>query len=430
MTRLFATLFAPLLVVATFTTVAKASDPLHDRIRQVGALMTESLQLDTIFGASFLQSVPAPSLKAGIRQLASGLGTYQSHTITKQKTPFEASAKLLMSGGTSIPIDIAIDPTAPHRIIGLFLRPPVKEAQTFSELTKAFAALPGRSSFLITDLGTGQSLASHNDTARLPLGSAFKLYILGELTRQIQSGSKRWSDVVTLDSTRFSLPSGILQTWPHGAPITLHTAATQMISISDNTATDLLLHVAGRSNVEAVQSIMGHGKPDVNIPFLSTRELFILKFSKGATLANRYREASLAGRRDLLATSIATVPNDSVAMEEEPIMVDQLEWFASAREMSSCMKWFYTNGTSAAGAMALDILSVNHGVSINNADFPYAGYKGGSEPGVITMVYLLRHRSGRWYTLSASWMNTEAPVQEGNFISLVQSAIDLLGKQQ
>jgi beta-lactamase class A len=424
MNRLLLCLFA-----CASVSVSASTDPLHQRISHVGALFTEQAQLDTIFASSFLQSVPAPQLLAGLRQLGSGLGSYRSHILTKQKSPFEASAKLVMSKGSSIPIDISIEGKPPHRIIGLFLRPPVKDAQSLADIVSSFAALPGTSSFLITDVSSGKTIAAHNDTIRLPLGSAFKLYILGELTRQVQQGKRKWSDVVSLDSSRFSLPSGILQKWPHGSPITLHTGATQMISISDNTATDLLLHSVGRRNVEDAMAVMGHTDPAVNSPFLSTRELFILKFSKGASLANRYMELSYPRRQEFLETTIASVPTDSVAMEGNPVLVDKLEWFASAREMAACMKWFYGNASTTAGATALDILAVNAGVNVDEAAFPYVGYKGGSEPGVIAMVYLLKHRSGKWYTLSASWMNTTAPVQEGSFIGLVQAAIDQLDQR-
>lgn len=46
-----------------------------------------------------------------------------------------------------------------------------------------------------------------------------------------------------------SLPGGILQNWPKGAPLTLHTLAGLMISQSDNTAADTLLEILGRDVV-------------------------------------------------------------------------------------------------------------------------------------------------------------------------------------
>ena len=50
-----------------------------------------------------------------------------------------------------------------------------------------------------------------------------------------------------------------------------------MISISDNTATDHLLHHLGRRNVEGQMVAMGHGTPQRNRPLLSTREMVMLR---------------------------------------------------------------------------------------------------------------------------------------------------------
>ncbi|NMB11632.1 MAG: serine hydrolase [Firmicutes bacterium] len=53
------------------------------------------------------------------------------------------------------------------------------------------------------------------------------------------------SSVIELKSDYISLPSGMLQEWPVGSPITLHTLASLMSSISNNTATNALIDVEG-----------------------------------------------------------------------------------------------------------------------------------------------------------------------------------------
>ncbi|MBA3832373.1 MAG: serine hydrolase [Chthoniobacterales bacterium] len=57
------------------------------------------------------------------------------------------------------------------------------------------------------------------------MGSACKLYILGELLRAVKAGERSLSDVVPLEARALSLPSGSLQKWPVGSPLTLHTLA-------------------------------------------------------------------------------------------------------------------------------------------------------------------------------------------------------------
>ncbi len=93
------------------------------------------------------------------------------------------------------------------------------------------------------------------------IGSAFKLYVLSTLSREIAARRRSWNDVVPLDQR--SYPSGILQDWPQGTPMTLQTLATLMIAISDNTATDQL-------------AATSHAAPELGQRFSTTREFFQL----------------------------------------------------------------------------------------------------------------------------------------------------------
>ena len=61
-----------------------------------------------------------------------------------------------------------------------------------------------------------------------------------------------------------------------------------MISVSDNTATDMLINLVGRSAVEAALTATGMASPALDRPFLTTREIFILKLDQWPALAKRY----------------------------------------------------------------------------------------------------------------------------------------------
>ena len=56
----------------------------------------------------------------------------------------------------------------------------------------------------------------------------------------------------------------------------------------------------------------------------------------------------------------------------------------------------------------------------------YAGFKGGSEPGVANLTYLVQTRSGGWYALSTGWNNPAAPVDANRLAGLAARAIQLL----
>ncbi len=107
--------------------------------------------------------------------------------------------------------------------------------------------------------------------------------MLSTLVQEIKAGKRKWSDVVPLEV--HSVPSGQMQDWPIGSPVTLHTLATMMISISDNTATDALIRVLGREAVAAEMVASGHAEPSRNIPMLTTVEFFALKSGDPARIA-------------------------------------------------------------------------------------------------------------------------------------------------
>ena len=88
----------------------------------------------------------------------------------------------------------------------------------------------------------------------------------------------------------------------------LRELAERMITVSDNTATDHLMALVGREAVEQIQTIMGHSQPAVNVPFLTGRELTVLKYSGDAALAESYIAAGAAERRAILGLSIPCPP--------------------------------------------------------------------------------------------------------------------------
>ena len=66
--------------------------------------------------------------------------------------------------------------------------------------------------------------------------------VLAEVAREIASGRRSWNDTLAIRDEWKSLPSGTMQNLPEGTEVTLREAAEAMISISDNTATDHLVH--------------------------------------------------------------------------------------------------------------------------------------------------------------------------------------------
>ena len=235
-------------------------------------------------------------------------------------------------------------------------------------------------------------LHARNENEKLAVGSAFKLGILAVLREDIAVGEQAWDDVVTLEARQVSLPSGMLQTFPVGAPLTLHTLASLMISISDNTATDVLLDVVGRERVAE----------KLGIDFvLKTRELFLLKQNKA--LRERYLAADAMGKAAMVPEMDATPVAPTGAGANDPL-TDGAEWYVPVTTLCSLM----------AEVASLDVAQISPGMA-NKADWQSVAFKGGSEVGVLNMTTQATAKDGTTYCVAFTWNDTKALAEAGAF---------------
>ena len=247
-------------------------------------------------------------------------------------------------------------------------------------------ALPGKVS--LTVLRQGKLTAEKDPDARLAVGSAFKLAVLAALNDQIAAGKHSWDEVIRLRDEWKSLPTGVLQNWPTGSRLTIETLATQMISISDNTATDALIDIVGR---EAIQAYLPG-----NDPLLNTRQLFMLKSPRLAPLLQRWRQADVAGRRALLQ-EIDAQPHEWLTGEGYVTTANDVEWFVSTRELCNLI----------SKVAQIDVFRVNSG-GADEGEWRSVAFKGGSEPGVVNLTYEVTAADGSKSCVSATWNDTSA----------------------
>ena len=353
----------------------------------------EEIQADW-FAPAFLAQLPAAQVQAIVRQLTAPLGEYRGVTASGDRYLAE------FEGGV-VPVHIVLN--ASGQIAGLFLEPPRPHASGLEEAASRMAELPGRVALLVVK--DGAVLASVEPDAPLAVGSAFKLAVLAALKEEIDAGRRSWSDVVPLTDEAKSLPSGVLHTWPTGSPLTLHTLAAQMISVSDNTATDALIRLLGRERVEAYA-----GR---NRPFLTTRDAFVLKNPEHAQVLERFRAADPESRRAMLEELAGlSLPAPSV-FTGDPIAPD-VEWFFSARELCALM----------GEVQDLPLMRINPGVA-DPAEWAQVAFKGGSEPGVLALVTGLVDAEGGRYCVAAVW-NDEQALDETRFFGMYATLLSTL----
>ena len=111
----------------------------------------------------------------------------------------------------------------------------------------------------------------------------------------------------------------------------------------------------------------------------------------------------------------------------KPVHIDTIEWFISTKDLCEVLVWLRDQSEPGKDAApARDILSVNKGLGPLAERFDYVGFKGGSEPGVMNLSFLIRTRAGRWIVFSATWNNPQAPLEKEKFIGLVRSGLGLV----
>lgn len=412
-------LFVSLVVgstVAHAQSTPEKNERLQTRAEEIVLVLRELTPPGDVFTDQFNAAVPEAQLRALTQQLTSQFGDIEGvEAVTPLPARGAAEVKIrfesAIAGG-----QMQLEQEPPYRVAGFRLTD--FEAIGGNEsVADQLAALPGQTSLLFTRLGDGATPdLSVNADSPMAIGSTFKLYVLSALVRSIKRGEHRWDEVVPLDTR--SLPSGQMQDWPQGSPVTLHTLATLMISISDNTATDQLIEVLGRDAVEAELAATGHADPSATLPFLTTRELFLLK--SVPQRLERYRGSSLEERRGLLKSLSESAPDlkqVEAAFAGGPQGID-VEWLASAEDLARLMDRLRSD------AIARGILAINAGVGdAAQAGWKYIGYKGGSEPGVLNFTWLLSNAADDWFVLSMSWNDPDAAVGEAKFLSIAQQVL-------
>lgn len=273
--------------------------------------------------------------------------------------------------------------------------------QTTGAIVKDIAQLPGQTAVLVTR--NGKTLAAHDDGTPLSVGTASRLAVAAALEKAYGTGSVKADSVVRLRADDKAAAGGMLESWPAGTPLTIATADMLMVTIDDTTASDLLMRVLGRKAVDAAA-------PARDRPYLSAREMFILKDPADSMLAHEWRAATPAARERLL-TQVDAAPSPSPSALGPTPEQPQIGWFYTARELCKLM-----------GQLAdTPAMGINPGLPADNG-WKHVAFVAGAEPGVFSLNYRLEAKNGRRYCVSATW-NDQQELGRHKMVALVTQLI-------
>jgi len=304
-------------------------------------------------------------------------------------------------------------------LIGLAPFPALAQTSTFAwnSTDRSLESLAPQSNLLVAEFRGSSCATIHgrNEATPLAIASTFKLYVLGELARQVQAGTVAWDDGVVLADSLRSMPSGDYAYVQAGTIVDVRSLAEAMIWQSDNTATDHLIDFLGRENVEKAFAAYGHSDPTANFPLLTTREMFGIKMSQTAQWMDRYMSASDEEQARLLADDIDPMTIDPAAgwgNWNGPTAIDGIEWFASASDLCRATASLWSMGAQADLEPVRDILTGNRGGISDAAAWPRAGYKAGYEAGVVNMTFVLERSDGRVFFVSAGYNQPRGAIDQ------------------
>jgi beta-lactamase class A len=133
---------------------------------------------------------------------------------------------------------------------------PAPLAELQAQLAAMMLHAPGHVAVTIEDLTTGLS-TSVNGNAQMPAASTIKIPVMVEVFRQLAAGDFDLNRAVTLEAADRDWGWGDLADAAIGSRYSVQRLLTLMIDDSDNTATNMLIRLVGRTNVNHTMTGLG-----------------------------------------------------------------------------------------------------------------------------------------------------------------------------
>lgn len=137
----------------------------------------------------------------------------------------------------------------------------------YTELAALTAPFSGRVGLWARSMETGEVVEFGETRDTFPSASVIKLPVLYELFRQAEEGCFRLDDVRLLRDEEKVPGAGVLQDLSPGLPVPIIDLATLMITVSDNTASNMCIDLVGTDGVRTAMAGLG-------LPGLQLHNLF------------------------------------------------------------------------------------------------------------------------------------------------------------
>jgi len=426
-------MFKNLLIVTTFFSInvyATTQEAIQEKAAFIcSQIMTNpSFKYEDYFSQNFINKIKYDDLVQILSGVAQDDGNCSKYTLAVVNG--NRSKVRFYTNTTSQKFSMSLDEN--NLIAGLQYQGRSDSKISFSsnqDLYSGFNKLNGIKSITLKELNSNNSILDLNSKDPVALGSEFKLYVLKTLSEKIMGQKANWEDKLKLQEDLKSLPSGVMQDYPANQEFRLLDFAGLMISRSDNTATDHLIEFLGRDSI--LSSMVGYNSfLGRNAPFLSTMDLFRLRALNEDSL-NNYLSLSSTDKTNFLGDLKKKYDRNSLieALKDwdGPRDILKAEWFASTSDICSTVESLQKYSDIDPKILQILSISVPFVWTEDDPNFEYVGYKGGSEPGVLTMTFLLKTRNQKWACLSMAVNNEKENLNEDSVFDLYQATLTYAG---
>jgi beta-lactamase class A len=206
----------------------------------------------------------------------------------------------------------------------------------------------------------------------------------------------------------------------------------RMIAESDNTATDHVIHTAGREKIEAALAGLGHAHPGGMTPLMYTREWFAMRIHFDEDQVDDYANATVAERRSILKETVDPLADTLLETDPWPGAADsdRIEWFASAGDLARVLAHLQAFATTSGTEVVANALSLSPGIPFDPEAWSFVGFKEGYETGLKVMNWLLQRKDGRWFVLVGLIHDLDEEINGPELHTLMTAAAALLAKHK
>ena len=338
----------------------------------------------------------------------------------------EATLHVLTSYGVAQDIQLRTNPDGFVDRFEVSLQPAV--IKTWADIDTELNKTGARYSYQVSKVTNGQcsAIASTNPDMSLPLASIFKLYVLLAVADAVKAGTLRWTDQLTVTAEDKKLGSAGLAELQPGAQVSVRKAAQEMISASDNMATDLLIGRLGPGAVSRALVAAGHHDPASMTPFPTMHELFSIGWGE-PDLREQWKNGSQQARAQLLQQTNSRPYQPDPDRTQTPASADGIEWYGTAADICRVHAALQAAAVGEA-APVKQILSAVPGIDLDRSKWTYIGAKAGNLPGDLTFSwYAVDHTGQPWVvSFQMNWPRYRSNTAATWLLSVATQAFNLI----